>query len=88
MSQSFHTQEEDILDESDEEAKIDIEECNVVINDDDNGSVMPMSNNDIGSIGGDSTPRDDEDPPSIEDDEIIPVDISNSQFPFAQSPVK
>lgn len=86
MSQSLYTQEEDILDESDEEAKIDIEECNVVINDDDNGdngSFMPMmSNNDIRSIGGDSTPRDDE------DDEIIPVDISNSRFPFAQSPVK
>lgn len=47
-SQNNNTQDEDIKDDSDEEGNIDIEDCNVVINDDDNGSyIPPMSNNDI-----------------------------------------
>ena len=84
------TQEEDVLDEYDEEGsnplvdrdgKID-EECNVVIQDDDNGSFMPLSHMD-GSFENGSTPRDEdeyEELPSVEEEQHITITGGNEEI--------
>lgn len=93
-SQGNTTQNEDVIDESAlEKFKFDEqgEDCNVVIEDDDNGSFMPLSHNDIGSFGGGSSPRDElEERHSAGDEDDVDDHSSDHNIPSrhqSQSPM-
>ena len=62
------------------------EDCNVVIQDDDNGSFMPLSHNDAdGSFGNDGSMRGDEEDydelPSVEDEQHITIEEEDMKTP-------